>query len=558
MSNNIPRVVIAGTQSGSGKTTLVTGLLAALKARGLRVQSYKVGPDYIDPGFHRLASGRPAHNLDTWLVGAEKLPALFAESAGDADIAVIEGVMGLYDGGRKGVSSTAEIAKLLDAPVLLAIDCKSMGASAAAIALGFRAFDPDVNIAGVLLNRLGSATHEQMIRAAMDAIGMPVYGAVHRDDGLHLSERHLGLTPTTEAAATETVKKMGEAALAQVAVAKIVELAKSTGALKLQPPSPKSRRTALQRRCDRFCPSGWGGGPRSGGGCGEGTAVRNAENSRRRECQSTFFDENLAVSSHDLPSPPSQSRCARQLPRRGSLSECSLRIAVAQDAAFSFYYPTSLAVLERLGAELVPFSPLDDETLPDGIAGVLLGGGFPEMFAEKLAANTSMRASIRAAAEQGLPIYAECGGYMYLMTELVDFDARAHAMCRVFPGRAVMTKRLQMVGYVTARMEEDTVLGAAGTELRGHEFHFSQEEAAETPPTTAKDSPAESGVAAETADADPPSRPFMFTKLRNGATYGAGQRYKNVLGSYLHIHFAGCPGAAERFVRACKVYREKR
>ena len=519
MSNNIPRVVIAGTQSGSGKTTLVTGLLAALKARGLRVQSYKVGPDYIDPGFHRLASGRPAHNLDTWLVGEERLPTLFAESFGEADIAVIEGVMGLYDGGRQGVSSTAEIAKLLDAPVLLAIDCKSMGASAAAIALGFRAYDPDVNIAGVLLNRLGSATHEEMIRTAMDGIGMPVYGAVHRDDSLHLSERHLGLTPTTEVAAAETVKKMGKAALAQVAVAKIVELAKSTGALKLPPPSPR------------------GGGPRSGGGGGEGTAVRNAENSRRRECQSTFFDENLAVSSHDLPSPPSQSRCARQLPRKGSLSECSLRIAVAQDAAFSFYYPTSLAVLERLGAELVPFSPLDDETLPDGIAGVLLGGGFPEMFAEKLAANTSMRASIRAAAEQGLPIYAECGGYMYLMTELVDFDGRAHAMCGVFPGRAVMTKRLQMVGYVTARMETDTVLGPAGTELRGHEFHFSQEEATD--------------AAAEKATSDALARPFTFTKLRNGATYGAGQVFKNVLGSYLHIHFAGCPGAAERFVEAC-------
>ena len=201
-------------------------------------------------------------------------------------------------------------------------------------------------------------------------------------------------------------------------------------------------------------------------------------------------------------------------------------------------------MLERLGAELVPFSPLDDETLPDGIAGVLLGGGFPEMFAEKLAANTSMRASIRAAAEQGLPIYAECGGYMYLMTELVDFDGRAHAMCGVFLGRAVMTKRLQMVGYVTARMETDTVLGPAGTELRGHEFHFSQEEATD--------------AAAEKATSDALARPFTFTKLRNGATYGAGQVFKNVLGSYLHIHFAGCPGAAERFVRACKVYREKR
>jgi len=542
MRNNIPRVVIAGTQSGSGKTTLVTGLLAALKARGLRVQSYKVGPDYIDPGFHRLASGRPAHNLDTWLVGAEKLPALFAESAGDADIAVIEGVMGLYDGGRQGVSSTAEIAKLLDAPVLLAIDCKSMGASAAAIALGFRAYDPDVNIAGVLLNRLGSATHEEMIRTAMDGIGMPVYGAVHRDDSLHLSERHLGLTPTTEVAAAETVRRMGEAALAQVDVEKMVELAETAKALEIGASFDENLvqidLSYLRHTPHRFAvrpPSERGAmGTRLSGPLPEGAGTRRVTGGVAKVGNSYL--------------PPS-------LHRR----ECPfLRIAVAQDAAFSFYYPTSLAVLERLGAELVPFSPLDDETLPDGIAGVLLGGGFPEMFAEKLAANTSMRASIRQAAEQGLPIYAECGGYMYLMDELVDFDGRAHAMCGVFPGRAVMTKRLQMVGYVTARMNEDTVLGAAGTELRGHEFHFSQEEAAETPPTTAKDSPAESGVAAETADADPPSRPFMFTKLRNGATYGAGQRYKNVLGSYLHIHFAGCPGAAERFVRACKVYREKR
>ena len=462
MNTNLPRIVIAGTQSGSGKTTLVTGLLAALRARGLSVQSYKVGPDYIDPGFHQLASGRPAHNLDTWLVPAAKLPALFLKEAGDADIAVIEGVMGLYDGGRQGVSSTAEIAKLLDAPVLLTIDCKAMGASAAAIALGFRSYDPGVNIAGVLLNRLGSATHETMIRTAMEAISMPVLGAIHRDDALHLPERHLGLTPTTEVEAAETVRKMGEAVGGQVDVEGIVNIA--------------------------------------------------------RKARSFEF---------------SQSSLDRQPPSpRGPEVEPPFRLAVAQDAAFSFYYESSLAVLERLGATLVPFSPLKDAALPASISGLLIGGGFPEMFASDLAANATMRQSIREAADAGLPIYAECGGYMYLLEDLVDFDGKAHPMCGVFPGRAAMTKKLQMVGYVTAKMQRDTILGPAGTELRGHEFHFSQE-----------------------LEREEPVRPYTFTKLRNGAVYGAGQQRKNVLGSYLHIHFVGCPEAAKHFIEACREYQ---
>ena len=470
MNHNLPRIVIAGTQSGSGKTTLVTGLLAALRARGLSVQSYKVGPDYIDPGFHQLASGRPAHNLDTWLVPAAKLPALFLKEAGDADIAVIEGVMGLYDGGRQGVSSTAEIAKLLHAPVLLTIDCKSMGASAAAIALGFRSYDPGVNIAGVLLNRLGSATHETMIRTAMEAIKMPVLGAIHRDDALHLPERHLGLTPTTEVEAAETVRKMGEAVGGQVDVEGIVALAKKAA---------------------------------------------------------TFENPDASL--------PSQSSLRMTAPQEGEPLALPLRLAVAHDAAFSFYYESSLAVLESLGATLVPFSPLKDASIPEHVSGLLIGGGFPEMFASDLAANASMRRSIREAADAGLPIYAECGGYMYLLEDLVDFDGKAHPMCGVFPGRAAMTKKLQMVGYVTAKMQRDTILGPAGTELRGHEFHFSQE-----------------------LEREEPVRPYTFTKLRNGATYGAGQQRENVLGSYLHIHFAGCPGAAKHFVAACREYQAKR
>ena len=451
MQWNIPRIVIAATQSGGGKTTLVTGLLAALRARGLTVQSFKVGPDYIDLGYHRLASGRTGHNLDTWLVPEARLAEIFARECAGADIAVIEGVMGLYDGGRRGISSTAAIAKALDAPVLLVIDAKSVGASAAATALGFRVYDARLNLAGVLLNRLGSETHEEMIREAMAGIDMPVYGVLRRDAALALPERHLGLTPVEENAAAETVRSIGERVEAGLDLDSILKLARSAAPLVL----PQS-------------------------------AQQNARS--------------------------------------------SVRIGVARDEAFSFYYAASLAELEAYGAEIIAFSPLHDEALPE-VDGVLIGGGFPEMFAAQLAENASMRASLCRAAEEGMPVYAECGGYMYLMQSLIDFDGVEHAMAGIFPACARMTEKLQMVGYVEAEQTVDTVLGSAGLLLHGHEFHFSVEEAER---------------AADLV------RPLTFTKLRNGARYAAGCVYKNVLGSYLHLHFAGCQTAAENFVEACR------
>ena len=453
MQYSIPRVVIAATQSGSGKTTIVTGLLAALRARGVQVQSYKVGPDYIDPGYHALASGRAGHNLDTWLVPEERLQDIFVRTAQTAELAVIEGVMGLYDGGRKGVSSTAEIAKLLKAPVLLVIDAKSMGASAAAIALGFREYDPEVELAGVILNRLGSPTHEKMIAEALERIGIPLFGAVRRDDSLRMPERHLGLLPVTENEDREIIAAMGREMDRQLAVDQILQLARAAVPL-----------------------------------------------------PGTF--------------------AAKPAGKAGRV-----RIGVARDAAFSFYYPESLQVLEAAGAELVPFSPLQDAGLPE-VDGLLLGGGFPEMFARELQANASMRAAIRAAAAAGMPIYAECGGYMYLMQELCDFAGEHFAMTGVFPGAVQMNKRLQMVGYVEAVQQQATVLGPAGTVLRGHEFHFSSEAA---PPEAA---------------------PFTFVRLRTQARYAAGQQWKNVLGSYLHLHFAGCPSAAQSFVARCADWRQ--
>ena len=449
----IPRIVIAATQSGSGKTTLVTGLLAALRQRGLSVQPFKIGPDYIDPGYHELAGGRPGHNLDSWLLPANCMKDIFIREAASADVAVIEGVMGLFDGGRGGISSTAEVAKLLKAPVLLVIDAKSMGASAAAIAMGFRDYDPEVELAGVLLNRLGSDTHETMVTEAVEKTGIPVFGAVHREENLKMPERHLGLLPVKENEERQVVDRIGKAVASQVKLEEILRLARE--AVPLEPMAGKRGRTAGK----------------------------------------------------------------------------TVRIAVARDEAFSFYYPESLRVLEDFGGEILEFSPLHDDALPEA-DGLILGGGFPEMFGEALQGNESMRQSVKAAADKGMPIYGECGGFMYLMEGLRDFSGREYAMAGVLPGTAKMNERLQMVGYVTAELREDTILGRRGRTFRGHEFHFSS----------------------ECGDGGGCSRAFTFTRLRNGATYPAGFVKGNVVGSYLHLHFAGCPEAAEHFVESCRIY----
>ncbi len=457
-ARNIPRIVVAAPMSGSGKTTVVTGLLAALRAQGIKAQSYKIGPDYIDPGYHSLASGRPAHNLDTWLVSKERLADIFMSTMADADVAVIEGVMGLYDGGKNGVSSTAEIAKLLKAPVLLVVNAKSMGESAAALVLGFKQYDPEVNIAGAILNRLGSDTHRTMIEEALEKLDIPVFGAIKRNDAMTMPERHLGLVPVEEnERERETVEEIGRVIGASVDLERIVSLAKSA------PPLEEGRGFS-------------------------------------------------------------------------KVAEPKVRIAVARDEAFSFYYPESLAVLRQKGANVVFFSPLKDDRLPEA-DGLILGGGFPEMFAKELYENESMRASIKAAAESGMPIYAECGGFMYLMRRMTDFEGNAFPMLGVIPGEVMMNRKLQTVGYVSAEMMTDTVLGPKGTTLRGHEFHFSSE----CEPKAGEDYP----------------RAFTFRKTRNPKPYAAGYAKGNILGSYLHLHFAGAENAAESFVEACLRFKER-
>ncbi|MGI6075679.1 MAG: cobyrinate a,c-diamide synthase [Pyramidobacter sp.] len=449
----IPRIVIAAAHSGSGKTTLTCGILAALKRRGLSLTPFKIGPDYIDPGYLSRAAGRPAHNLDTWLTDEMTMKRIFAESAGSSRGAVIEGVMGLYDGGSRGVSSTAEISKLLRAPVVLVMNAQSMGESAAALALGFREYDREVDLRGVILNRLGSDSHRRIITEALSRLGIPVLGALARDDRLGISERHLGLLP-----ADENKGENFEALVEQIDRSVDLE--------------------ALMR---------------------------------------------IADSASDLDVP------ARDNPAEAKKAV----IAVARDRAFSFYYPESLAELEHCGAQLIFFSPLTDRRLPE-CDGLVLGGGFPEMFAAALADNGEMKRSIAAAAASGLPIYAECGGYMYLTCSIADFNGAVFPMTGIVPARCKMNSRLQTVGYVEAQLLRNTVLGDAGMTVRGHEFHFSSSEAA--------------------SDAPENSTAWRIVRKRTGETKNAGFAGDAIVASYLHLHFAGCPQAARNFVEACGRY----
>ena len=454
---HIPRVVIAGTNSGVGKTTIVAGLLAAYANGGRTVQSFKVGPDYIDPGFHKIASGRDSYNLDTWLVPPHKLNPFFATMAHGVDLAIIEGVMGLYDGGREGVSSTAQIAKQLNAPVVLVIDCKAMGESAAAIAKGFRDYDPEVNFGGVILNRLGSANHERMVREGMDKIGVPVIGAIYRDDRMHSPERHLGLTPVTEIDPTEAINMIREAVEKMVNLDQLLEIASSAPAIEL-PETVDA--TSIEKR---------------------------------------------------------------------------VKIGVAYDEAFSFYYPASLAALEEKGAELVYFSPLNDLVIPE-VDGLVFGGGFPEMFLFQLSSNESMKESIREANEKGMPIYAECGGLMYLCESIHDFEGAVYDTVGIVPANCIMQQKLQKVGYVTATAKRDTLLGTADTSLRGHEFHFSTME------PTVENFP----------------WAFHLEGGRRPQSYDGGYATDNVLASYLHLNFAGSDEGTQHFVDICANYKAKR
>lgn len=354
----IARVVIAGTSSGAGKTTVACGLIGALRARGARVQGFKVGPDYIDPSHHALASGRAGRNLDAFLSGPELIAPLVRHGSEGADVAVIEGVMGMFDGasGRGELASTAHVAKLLQAPVLLVLDAAAMARSAAAIVHGYRTFDPEVNVAGVIFNRVGSEHHEQLLREALAPLDVPVLGALRRDERIATPERHLGLVPAGEREAG------ARAALGALAEA----MARYTDLEEIE---------RIARGAPELAGASWSAS--SAGAPAAGAPGAEVET-----------------------------------PAAGA------RIALAAGPAFSFHYEENLELLRAAGAELAPFDPLSDEQLPQEAGALLLAGGFPEVYGAELEANAPLRAAVAAFAASGRPVLAECGGLLYLAAQL--------------------------------------------------------------------------------------------------------------------------------------------
>ncbi|MFD7923167.1 cobyrinate a,c-diamide synthase [Streptomyces sp. NPDC059740] len=459
----VPRLVVAAPSSGSGKTTVATGLMAAFTRAGLTVSPHKVGPDYIDPGYHTLAVGgaRPGRNLDAYLCGTERLAPLFLHGAAGADLAVVEGVMGLFDGaaGQGETASTAQVAKVLRAPVVLVVDASSQSRSVAALVHGFASWDPQVRLAGVILNKVGSDRHEAMLREAMAETGVPVMGVLRRAGELRTPSRHLGLVPVAERRqeAVESVEELAERVRAGCDLPALLALARSAPPVAGQAWDPRAEVA----------------------GSGSAGAGDSAPGGTKRPV-----------------------------------------VAVAGGPAFTFCYAEHAELLAAAGAQVAVFDPLRDEQLPAGTRAVVVGGGFPEVYASELSANAPLRAQVAALAAAGAPVAAECAGLLYLARSLDGLP-----MCGVLPAEGAMSARLTL-GYREAVALHDGVLAAAGTRTRGHEFHRTVLE------------------------------PGSGATPAWGLTWGGERRERRTEGfvqggvhaSYLHLHWAATPSAAGRLV----------
>lgn len=441
-------LIIAGERSGSGKTTITMSLLSFLARRGHKVQSFKVGPDYIDPMFHTNITGRFCRNLDPILTSEEYVKSCFLKHSQGVDYVIIEGVMGLFDGIKKqeadinDYASTAHIARILNIPILLVIDCSSLSGSIAAIAHGFRSFDPRLNIAGIILNRIGSDRHLELLQEALEPLDLPILGVLKRHTEITIPARHLGLIPTDE---LDNLKELGD------------------------------RLTELAQNC--------------------------------------FNWEQLLP----LLSPPSS-----HTPPFSHTPQTPKKIAIARDRAFSFYYQDNLDILASLGAELIPWSPLEDEVLPDNIQGLYFGGGFPEMFARELTENKSARHAVLEAIKAGMTTYAECGGLMYLCEKLIDFAGDSWEMVGILPTTTMMGKRLNL-GYRKAIALQDSPLIKTGEIIWGHEFH-------------------RSSLTCE------PDRPLFSLQGYRRRSKMEGWQGDRLHASYLHLHWGNQQQLAQRFL----------
>ncbi len=456
-------IIIAGERSGVGKTTVTLALLAALRQRHYTVQSFKVGPDYIDPMFHGYVTERPCRNLDPVLTSETYVQQCFARHSQGAQCAVVEGVMGLFDGasGRDDTASTAHVARLLGAPVVLILNCSSTSRSIAAIAHGYRTFDPRIHVAGVILNRVGSDRHLELLTQALEPLNLPILGVLRRQDDIAIPDRHLGLVPATElgnlSMILDRLAKLGETCFDWAQLLPLLE--------------PGVERWELQE----------------------------------------------AEATHSKP--------------KTQNSKLKTRLAVAQDAAFSFYYADNLDLLQALGAELVPWSPMHDR-LPEGVQGLYFGGGFPEVFAGALAENIAARRSVQAAIHAGMPTYAECGGLMYLCEQIVDFANIPYPMVGILPTSAVMGERLTL-GYRQGTALQSSPLVEVGDRVWGHEFHRS-------------------------ALTQGPDRPLLSLQgYDSHLTFApeGWQRYQ-VHASYTHLHFGAQFHVAKRFLQHCQAWHE--
>ncbi|MFD3166858.1 cobyrinate a,c-diamide synthase [Herpetosiphon sp. NSE202] len=455
------RVIIAAAHSGSGKTLLTAGLIGALRQRGLSIQPFKCGPDYIDPGHHSLVAQRQCRNLDAWLFSAEQLQRHFCHIAANADLAVIEGVMGLFDGygALDDTGSTAHIARLLQAPVVLVVDAGGMARSAAALVAGFQHFDPQVQIGAVLLNKVGSARHADLCASAIEQhTGIPCLGYLPRQAQFKLPERHLGLVTADSAKQTilVTLESVATTLSSTCQLDRLLALAHTAPAIELEP-----------------------------------LATPTIEYSQRPV------------------------------------------IAVAYDAAFSFIYPELHECLQAAGAEVALFSPITDQQLPAGCAGIILSGGYPELYAAELSTNQAMLDALRQAHASNMPIYAECGGLMYLTEAIVDHAGECWPMVGLLPGASSMQQRVSL-GYRNVSSCHDNTLFSANNHVRGHEFHYSRWE-----------------------NPEPSKAAYRVIAPDGKAQHHEGYQAGNLLASYIHLHWLANPSMAQRFVETCHAWLEE-
>lgn len=456
-----PRLMIAGVHSGVGKSSITLALVAALRRRGLKVQTFKVGPDYLDPGHLAQVSGRPCYNLDSWMTPHDYVQDLFCRVSADADISLIEGVMGLFDGSSSDSlsGSSAEIAALLHASVALVVNTHGMARSIAALVKGYNEFEPQVNLAGVIANRCGSSTHVELLDSALKSSGQPpLLGAVKRGRLPNLASRHLGLISAQE-------QKLDESVISQLADAAEEQIDLNLLLQQAQGAAPLSTVTEVK--------------PSAGGQ--------------------------------------------------------SIRLAVAHDAAFQFYYADLFNVLRQHGCQPVFFSPLHDTCLPADIDGLYLGGGYPEVHALQLADNSSMIESVGAFCRSGKPVYAECGGLIYL-TQGIQQGSEKTPLVGLLPVWAKMLEKRKALGYVEVTLTNDSLFGQRGEMFRGHEFHYS--ELIESP----------LGI-------DGWETVYQLKQNRSGNITAEGYQKGNVLVSYAHLYLASRPEAVKRFIEQMKISR---